>query len=769
MSKIIDLEVLGNFKERQDAVNEDKFLKRSNVTANGNEVKIVTTEADSDQGISEVSYTALTPNSSLNASKITGVIDISHIPASAQERVVTVANATARKALTTNDVQKGDVVKETDTGLMYFVVDDTKLNQDAGYTAFAAGIASSADTVKLTPTRADANYALVYADATTITSATTKGLAVASHSSTAANCPIRVNPGVNNSTSQGYATLFLGNNINNGTAYNKQGRIVLYGTNTGYTTIVPGYASTSNITLTLPSATGTIALTSSDITGSSASCTGNAATATTASACSGNSASATYATNVRITPSDGTTAYPVTMLNGSTASTDYALRTAVNNTTVANSGLKCIPGADVAANTEGTTTLVIGNALAKATADNRTGNIRIHGNNTGYTTIKPGYNSTSNITLTLPSATGTIALTSSDITGNAATATSAAACTGNSATATTASACSGNAATATKLATARNIGISDSDGTNTGTAASFNGTAAVTIKLPATIKASITGNCSGSSGSCTGNAATATTSTNSNNVKSTISTGTYYSVLGVAGGTATNAQATPQRGNATNISFRDGANAVTAYSDFLVGNSTAATSSASAARTGRLFLYGTGAYYVAFTPGANTANATVTTTISHNLTVKSAAAVTLTLPSSTGTLALKSDIPTAGHTWCTTNATTTSTASSTNPAVVTTNYVSGRSWYRIWSDGWVEQGGYVSQTTNAEVTITLQKEMKSTDYAVLITTEGGEWGDTALGSRNYMVMLVNTQSFKLFIPGTYAIKGKYWRVCGYKK
>ena len=135
-------------------------------------------------------------------------------------------------------------------------------------------------------------------------------------------------------------------------------------------------------------------------------CTGSSAS------CTGNAASSTYATNVRITPSDGTTAYPVTMLNGSTASTDYALRTAVNNTTVANSGLKCIPGADVAANTEGTTTLVIGNGLAKASADNRTGNIRIHGNNTGYTTIKPGYNSTSNITVTLPAITGRVVVSS---------------------------------------------------------------------------------------------------------------------------------------------------------------------------------------------------------------------------------------------------------------------------------------------------------------------------------------------------------------------
>ena len=67
-----------------------------------------------------------------------------------------------------------------------------------------------------------------------------------------------------------------------------------------------------------------------------------------------------------------------------------------------------------------------------------------------------------------------------------------------------------SAITTANWGTARNISISDSDGTNTGTAVSVNGSANVTLKLPATIKASITGNCSGSSGSCTGNAATAT-------------------------------------------------------------------------------------------------------------------------------------------------------------------------------------------------------------------------------------------------------------------
>lgn len=92
----------------------------------------------------------------------------------------------------------------------------------------------------------------------------------------------------------------------------------------------------------------------------------------------------------------------------------------------------------------------------------------------------------------------------------------------------------GNADTATKLATARTINIQDSTATNTGTGASFDGSGNATIKLPATIKASITGNCSGSSGSCTGNAATATKATGDKNGKDIAAT-----YLPLAGGTVT--------------------------------------------------------------------------------------------------------------------------------------------------------------------------------------------------------------------------------------
>ena len=53
----------------------------------------------------------------------------------------------------------------------------------------------------------------------------------------------------------------------------------------------------------------------------------------------------------------------------------------------------------------------------------------------------------------------------------------------------------GNADTATTLATGRTFSISDNDATNTGPASSsFDGSSNLTIKLPATIKATLTGN-----------------------------------------------------------------------------------------------------------------------------------------------------------------------------------------------------------------------------------------------------------------------------------
>lgn len=73
-----------------------------------------------------------------------GLIPISYIPKDAFQDCVTVADDTARFALTTDDVQNGDCVYVNSSQIMYFVVDDTKLDLAAGYKALAAGIAAQA-------------------------------------------------------------------------------------------------------------------------------------------------------------------------------------------------------------------------------------------------------------------------------------------------------------------------------------------------------------------------------------------------------------------------------------------------------------------------------------------------------------------------------------------------------------------------------------------------------------------------------------------------
>lgn len=81
---------------------------------------------------------------SLDASKITsGTISIDRLPQGALERLTVVADDTARFKLTSTSVQKGDTVKVTSTGKMYYVVDETKLSMEAGYEVYAAGTAAS--------------------------------------------------------------------------------------------------------------------------------------------------------------------------------------------------------------------------------------------------------------------------------------------------------------------------------------------------------------------------------------------------------------------------------------------------------------------------------------------------------------------------------------------------------------------------------------------------------------------------------------------------
>ena len=101
----------------------------------------VTGSVSSDFGSNITISTTL---ANFDASKITsGTIDIDRLPKAALERMVVVADDTARFKLTTATAQVGDTVKVTATNKMYLVKDDSKLNTEDGYEPYTASSASS--------------------------------------------------------------------------------------------------------------------------------------------------------------------------------------------------------------------------------------------------------------------------------------------------------------------------------------------------------------------------------------------------------------------------------------------------------------------------------------------------------------------------------------------------------------------------------------------------------------------------------------------------
>ena len=82
---------------------------------------------------------------SLDATKLSGLVPIESIPQGALERLVIVADQTAMLALTVNDVQNGDTVKLNNPGTMYYVNDQTKLGTMAAFEPYNAGAAASVD------------------------------------------------------------------------------------------------------------------------------------------------------------------------------------------------------------------------------------------------------------------------------------------------------------------------------------------------------------------------------------------------------------------------------------------------------------------------------------------------------------------------------------------------------------------------------------------------------------------------------------------------
>lgn len=127
----------------KNAESATKLSSTRKISLTGDVTGSVSTDFSSNTEIS-------TAIQSVSADKITGTIPLDILPQGALERMVHVDNEAKRLALTTNNVQNGDVVKQTDTGLMYYVSDETKLGTDEAASAFSEFTAGSASSVPWT-------------------------------------------------------------------------------------------------------------------------------------------------------------------------------------------------------------------------------------------------------------------------------------------------------------------------------------------------------------------------------------------------------------------------------------------------------------------------------------------------------------------------------------------------------------------------------------------------------------------------------------------
>jgi len=92
-------------------------------------------------------------------------------------------------------------------------------------------------------------------------------------------------------------------------------------------------------------------------------------------------------------------------------------------------------------------------------------------------------------------------------------------------------------------------------------------------------------------------------------------------------------------------------------------------------------------------------------------------------------------------------------------------YVNGTSWYRIYSDGWVEQGGRIADSTSTSQINSLLLPMIDTNYNINITAEKSDWS----GGLNSVFDLTTT-SFKMWTSDDSSFNScpVRWEVKGYK-
>lgn len=95
---------------------------------------------------------------------------------------------------------------------------------------------------------------------------------------------------------------------------------------------------------------------------------------------------------------------------------------------------------------------------------------------------------------------------------------------------------------------------------------------------------------------------------------------------------------------------------------------------------------------------------------------------------------------------------------------VVETYQNGASWYRVYSDGWCEQGGKPVGTNSSQISVNLLKPYKDTNYTILngfANTSG-----TSVKNDPIVINNITTSGFAMVIQ-TSAQMYLFWQACGY--
>ena len=93
----------------------------------------------------------------------------------------------------------------------------------------------------------------------------------------------------------------------------------------------------------------------------------------------------------------------------------------------------------------------------------------------------------------------------------------------------------------------------------------------------------------------------------------------------------------------------------------------------------------------------------------------------------------------------------------------------GTEWYRVWSDGWIEQGGQSYNAVDSEITIQLYKPYTNSDYFITQTTGfNGAWSQNVTGWHiPATIVSVTNSSFVIHFYSGNGLNIRRWYTCGY--